>query len=163
MSQENAERLAIELKLPCNWVEAVEKRFIKSKYRIKNKDFQVGIINWYWFVQVISLDSISSTDSISINNINKIYKKQVCICFVSPKCVSSSCFMLLAFVCLWHCECVIKCSYPAWMKYKFFRTHLKWFWNAFHKAEICWKALTKGETLNSCELTFQAYCYNDLF
>ena len=83
--------------------------------------------------------------------------------FICPKCVSSSCFILFAFVCPWHCECVIKCPYPAWIQYKIFRTHLKWFWNAFHKAEICWKALTKSETLNSCELTFQAYCYNDLF
>ena len=76
--------------------------------------------------------------------------------FICSKCVSSSGFMLFPFVSLWLCECIIKCPYPAW-------THLKWLWNAFQKAEICWKALTKGETLNSCELTFQAYCYNDFF
>ena len=83
--------------------------------------------------------------------------------FICPTCISSSCFMLFTFVCPWHCECVIKCPYLAWMQHNFFRTHLKWFWNAFQKVEICWKALTKGETLNSCELTFQAYCYNDIF
>ena len=83
--------------------------------------------------------------------------------FICPKSASSSCFMLFAFVCLWNCERVRKCPYSAWMQYKFFRTHLKWFWNGFQKAEICWKTLTKGETLNSCELTFQPYCYNDFF
>ena len=52
------------------------------KYRIKNKDLQVGKIDWFWFGQIISLDLISSTDLISINNINKIFKKQICILYV---------------------------------------------------------------------------------
>ena len=81
LSEENAKRLSFS----CNWVEAVEKRFLKSKYRIKNKNLQVGIINWFWFLQVISLDLISSTDSFSINNINKIYKNQICI-YMSKMC-----------------------------------------------------------------------------
>ena len=78
-------------------------------------------------------------------------------------CVSSSSFILLMFMYLWHCECVIKCSYLAWMQCKYFKNHLQPFWNAIQNAKICWEAFVKGETLNYCVVAFQIYCYNDVF
>ena len=77
-------------------------------------------------------------------------------------CVSSSCFILFEFVYPWNYEYVLKCSYLAWIQCKYFTSHLQPFKNAFQNAQICWKALTKGETLNSCDVTFQIYC-NDIF
>ena len=57
--------------------------------------------------------------------------------------------MCCSHLCVYDTEFVIKCPFPARMQHIFFRTHLKWFSNAFQKPEICLKALTKGKTLNS--------------
>ena len=65
--------------------------------------------------------------------------------------VSSSCFVLFVFVCLWHCECVIKCSYLAWMQCQYFKDHLQPFRSELQNAKICWEALAKRETLNYCD------------
>ena len=42
LSEENAECLSLATEL-----KQLKKRFLKSKYRIKNKNLQVGIINWF--------------------------------------------------------------------------------------------------------------------
>ena len=60
-------------------------------------------------------------------------------------CISSTCFIYFIFVCLWHCECVWKCSYLAWMHFLYFKNYLQQFWKAFQNAKICQKALAKAK------------------
>ena len=68
-----------------------------------------------------------------------------------------SCFMLFVFVCLWHCECVIKYSYLAWMQP---------FAIILQCIPKCWdmlRSLYKGWNADIMILTFQIWRNNEMF
>ena len=91
--------------------------------------------------------NIHSSDSVFGNRFNNLFINVARVYFLYDQ-LLDSCFMLLVFVCICHCECVIKCSYLAWMKP--FATILQ----CIQNAKICWEALAKGKRLNYCDTNY---------